>query len=358
MPLRVSTPPRLRVLALHAYLKRLAWDDKPILIGPWRSEVGVEHLYWIPFLNAVAKRVPNFWQRAIILTRGGASAWYHDGTCKAVDLYTLRNIDDFRQENFKDQRLHQTQKQFTVTPWDKAAITDAAVRALGKDASYHVLHPWWMHWVVQPWWEDRVGMSYLTPLMEFPFIPTPALPVREPQCFSVISPQGFLEIELPPQFVAVKLYDRATFPDNPMTREFCKNLLTRLAAQMPVVLLHQPQIAADDHTDIPQPAIPNVYTLPAFPVERNLEYLSAVLGRAHAFVGTYGGVAQLALRMGVRSLSVYNAFGGTARAHLTLSQAMATVTNVPFVAMSVSEVGLCKLALRERVVEKVVEKVA
>src|SRR5687767_9216528 len=67
------------------YAKSLSSSPAPILVGPWRSEVGFEVLYWIPFLHAfrMQYKVPN--DRLIAIGRGGSASWY--GFNGTADLY-------------------------------------------------------------------------------------------------------------------------------------------------------------------------------------------------------------------------------------------------------------------------------
>ena len=67
------------------FARHLAASSRPILIGPWRSEVGFELLYWIPFLNAFRERFKIPADRLIAIGRGGSSAWYQ--TAGHADLY-------------------------------------------------------------------------------------------------------------------------------------------------------------------------------------------------------------------------------------------------------------------------------
>jgi hypothetical protein len=79
--------------------------------------------------------------------------------------------------------------------------------------------------------------------------------------------------------------------------------------------------------------------------ETQLAVQSAVLGRASAFVGTYGGFAQLALRMGRASVSFYDQWEGTSAAHHHLSQAISIQSGVPFQIYKLSELGLTQAIL-------------
>ena len=43
--------PTEEAVAVERMLQRIARRDRPVIVGPWVSEVGFELLYWIPFLN-------------------------------------------------------------------------------------------------------------------------------------------------------------------------------------------------------------------------------------------------------------------------------------------------------------------
>ena len=95
-----------------------------------------------------------------------------------------------------------------------------------------------------------------------------------------------------------------------------------------MVLLNQ-SVFADDHTDLPIVG-KDIYQLPAIPASQNFILQAAILARSQAFVGTYGGIAQWALRYRKPSLSFYTDFKGTAVAHRSLSQHLSAAQGVPF----------------------------
>jgi hypothetical protein len=341
-------PPELRRLALKAYLRRLSLDDKPILVGPWRSEVGFEALYQIPFLRWVVKQGIEA-SRLYPVTRGGASVLYQgirfdDG---AIDLYSLRTVREVAQENIYDSLKTKLQKQTRCTRWDKAVLRDAATRVLGKDARYHILHPAWMYWALDPFWSEDRGLKYLLSMTDYTPLPKPEAPSLLSGPFTTPTGQIWAADELPPwckhglpeRYVAVKFYRREpTFPIQHDTAAFVQHVVSLIAQQTNVVLLNSGH-AGDDHADLTLSG-PNIHTLPKVPPEQNLALQAAVLGKATAFVGTYGGVAQLALRMGVPSVSFWTQFGGTACAHLSLSNFLSQRTGVPFLTGSLADYQL------------------
>jgi hypothetical protein len=136
-------------------------------------------------------------------------------------------------------------------------------------------------------------------------------------------------MDLPDRFVAARVYARPTLPPHEDTLLLVQKFVERIAETMPVILLNSGK-NHDDHVDMLKPVEGKVWSLPALPDHENLAILSAVLGRATRFIGTYGGMQQLALRMGVPSMGVYSDWGGTAMAHLTLSHALGVVSGTQF----------------------------
>jgi hypothetical protein len=254
---------------------------------------------------------------------------------QSVDLYSLRSVTDVRRENLKDWARTKLQKQMRVTDWDRALLTEAAEKA-GVTGRYHVVHPSWMYWALSPFWDEDRGLKYLLSLTDYTPLPKPVPPVT---------------IEgLPAQYVAVKFYGRSTWPHpHQETSAAVGHIVGTLAQQVPVMLLNSGH-EGDEHTEMVVTG-PNIFRMPAVPPEHNLGVQLALLGRAQAFVGTYGGVAQVALRMGVPSLSLYTAFGGTAHAHLSLSSYLSKRTNVPFTVGSLADASLWKQTLIADVVK-------
>lgn len=323
MAFNPKVKPEARQQGVARLIADLNSNQAPILVGPWRSEVGFESLYWTPFLRFIAGKVKGFTGRASVVTRGGLAPLYRDVAASGFDLYALRDLKDVRRENLYDAQVRQkgkTIKQLEITDWDTAVLEDAA-HALGIAGLYHTVHPAWMYWALSPFWDEQRGLNYVGAMTDY--APLPKLKVTADN--------------LPPKYVAVKFYGRATFPyPHPSVAEYVQRTVAALAARIPVVTLGVGGVH-DDHVDVPISG-PNIYSLPQdIPAEKNLEVQAAVISHASAFVGTYGGVAQLALRLGVPSYSVYAEWKGTAHAHLSLSSWLSKVTKVPFVVQSMHE---------------------
>ena len=311
----------------RACKQRLLRSKKPILVGPWRSEVGFEVLYWLPFLEQlVADGVDR--ERLIPITRGGAACWY--GTPTGLELYAMRSPKDVRIENKLQHRQTGLLKQIRCTKFDKSVIEDAAA-TLGLK-SYHVIHPSWMYNLFTPFWESHVGLTWLNARTRWTVIPPPPLPG---------------DLTLPEEFVAVRFYQRATLPGHEMTLQAIRATVGKVASQTPVIVLHNDS-HVDDHVDMLLSKMPNVTLLrdlaPLNP-ETNLAVQSAVLAHAAAFVGTYGGFAQLALRLGRSVVSYYDQWGGTAIAHKHLADALSIQMGIPFQVYALRELALASNVL-------------
>lgn len=329
-PFDPKATPDQRHQAIKGLVKQLSADSAPIVIGPFRSELGFEASYWQPFLSWLAKQVKGFDQRAVVVTRGGLAPLYATVATRGMDLYALRSVTEVRRENLYDQKHTGLLKQVRPTDWDTRVLEDAA-RALQLGPVFHTVHPAWMYWGLAPYWEEAQGLRYLHAVTDY-------APIAKPAAFPGSE-------SLPPVFVAMKFYNRATFPyPDGDVEAFVGRCAAMIAAQVPVVLLSSSS-EYDDHSDLPIQG-PNIFSLtpppgqPGVPPHENLLLQASVLARAKAFVGTYGGMAQLALRLGVPSVSLWKEFGGTSHAHLSLQSWISKATNVPFTAGSLTDAAL------------------
>jgi hypothetical protein len=302
-------------------------SDLPIFVGPWRSEVGFEALYWLPFLE----RLIHDWQidrtRLIPITRGGASVWY--GSPKGVELFAMRTPQDVRVETRIQHQQTGSLKQTHVRAWDRQVVRDAA-ETLGIKR-YLTIHPAWMYQTLTPFWAAHRGLGWLQEHARYTSLPALTL-------------EG---VTLPERFVAVRFYFRPTLKATSSTVAFARETIRKIAQTQPVVVINS-GLYLDDHLDFVPKAEPNVHVLssltPLTP-ENNLAVQSAVLQRADAFVGTYGGLAQLALRMGKPSISLYDDWHGTALPHRHLSEALALQLGVSFQVLRMGDLPQIQAAL-------------
>ena len=309
-------------LLWRAYARHLAASKKPIIVGPYASEVGFEVLYWLPFLLSLRERYHVGRDRLIVVGRGGSAAWYD--VAGTADLYEFLPVETVR--TLMIQRSQQTGsvKQHADDGWERHVCALAA-RAMGI-AAYHVLRPSWMYRLLTPFWQGRQPESWLDRYLLQP------VKLKAPKL-----PDG---LTLPPEFVAMRWYARATWPHSEKLSLWTRKLVERVAQRQPVILVDA-GFQSDDHADISLGEIPNVQRLsqmhPLTPLN-NLAVQSAVIARARHYIGTYGGMAQGALRWGVPTVALYETFHNTAPAHLAYSQSLSLRTGVSFMAGTPSQI--------------------
>jgi hypothetical protein len=314
--------------------RRLCWplyrwflrhDPRPILVGPFRGEVGLEVFYWVPFIKALGI-TPD---RLIPVTRGGAHLWYE--TPRHVELFSLRTPRQMRIENAHQHKLTGMVKQKRWTRFDRDVIHDAA-KTLGL-THYHVLHPAWMYCTLESFWLGRRGLEWLVPKVKLGPFPE-------------VEGDG---LTLPAEFVAVRFYYRHTFPVTEQVREVVIDTITQLAKVHTVIVMNWDGVQADEHGDVPLPEnMPNVIQLKwqkFITTENNLSVQSAVLSKALGFVGTYGGVAHLATMHRKPVVAFYESWGGTMIAHKHLADFVATAFGVACHIVPLRDFALLRLVL-------------
>jgi hypothetical protein len=269
---------------LNETLDAVAKGSRPIVVGPWTGEVGFELLYWIPFVEWFRTRWRIAPERLVIVTRGGAAVWYGIHGSRACDIFSLMSPREFRERT--DPHAH---KQHNVSPLDQTILDGVAERlALGKAAT---LHPGLMYRLFNPYWKDEAGYGLLerfTIHRRITAFDDPALQ------------------QLPADYAARRDYFSDCFPDTPANRARAVRMAETIAERMPVVLLN-PGVHLDDHSDAAPAASGRIVSIAGgLPPERNLAAQTAVLARARAFVGTYGGYSYLAPLCGVPAVGFYS----------------------------------------------------
>ena len=242
----------------------------------------------------------------------------------SLELFDMRTPQDVRVANMRQFKETGQMKQRAWTAFDRAIIADAK-QTLGRPDAL-VLHPSWMYHDLERFWQGVEGTQ----------------PLFKNTRFQTLAPPIVDQLVLPEKFVAVRFYFRPTFPTTPMMISFAKETIKHLAAQVPVVVVNSGQ-HIDDHLDYLPTDRTNVQVLSEMipmAAGNNLACQAAVMGKAMAFVGTYGGMAQLALRLGRPVVSVYDEWHSTAMAHMDLSRALAIAQKLPFHVLRVGDLPL------------------
>jgi hypothetical protein len=149
--------------------------------------------------------------------------------------------------------------------------------------------------------------------------------------------------DLPSEYVAVRFYFSDCFPDTAANRDVVRSTLEGISRHAPVVLLN-PSFQVDDHRDVDSRNAGRVIAIANQMVpSRNLAIQTAVIARAKAFVGTYGGYSYLAPLCGVSSLALYSE-PTFKPSHLNVAQHMfRTVGGAPFVPVDVASLPAVRL---------------
>ncbi len=302
---------------VRAEILKLARSDRPIIVGPWLSEVGFELLYWIPFLRRIVAEGQIAPERLWVLSRGGCRSWYADITANYLELYDLytteqlRKLNQHRVNQQTDQALsigmrrgQVTAKQLFVSKVEAAMVAKAAQRA-GLE-SPAILHPSLMYQAFRPVWKHR-SRDLFGAWRKMTLGDRMAAPVAT--------------LSLPERYLAVKFYASQALPDKPAAQMHVQKMIRLMAETIPVVLLHT-RTAYDEHGEFAIPTHPNVQPV-AVRAETNLETQTEVIARSSVFVGTYGGFAYLAPFLGISTLAFF-ADPNFRRDHLSLMKTVAS----------------------------------
>jgi hypothetical protein len=187
-----------------------------------------------------------------------------------------------------------------------------------------------MYRLFMPVWKDLATLSRVEKYAAYGSIGTVDVPVPP---------------DLPASYVAARFYFSECFPDTPANRAFVASTVNTISQHTPVVLLNTP-FAVDDHSDFDASGgrvirIGERYMAP----EQNLAVQTAVIARASAFVGTYGGYSYLAPFCGVPSLAFYSERTFKDQ-HLHVAQrAFDQLGGPTLVAIDVANLALVRLAL-------------
>lgn len=268
--------------ALQRIVDRALRTGRPVVAGPWTGEIGFELLYWIPFLRKLKTRLRDV--PLTVISRGGAAVWYSGIAARYQDIFAVVDPAEFRAATDLE-----TRKQRTVGHFDRRLLREAS-RALGIERPV-VVHPSLMYNLLYPYWKDQLPMRRM-----FEYL--------EPASLAG-TPRADVPPDLPDEYVAIRFYFSRSFPDTPSNRVLVGDVVRRVSARIPVVLLNMP-FSVDDHVDAtPESAAVRSIASSLTP-ENNLAVQTAVIGGARAFVGTYGGFSYLAPLCGVPSVTFYS----------------------------------------------------
>jgi hypothetical protein len=278
-------------------LREIAAGDRPILAGPFFTEIGFEVLYWIPFVNWFKTEFGIAPERIVAISRGGAEGWYRHITANYHDVFDLLTLEEFKRKNEariaanKGNRQDNAPKHLTVSELDREILGAVAKRA--GIAEYAVLHPSQMF--------KFMGAMRSSPELKY----------TKYELFRPSEGRHALGF-LPDDYVAVKFWFGGQFRDTEENRRFVKDLIGSLARTNNVVLLNtglevERTDAFDKWFNELDFGAKNVHSIRAHVTLRNnLDVQTEVIRRAKLFVGTYGGFAYAAPFTGVPAVTFYS----------------------------------------------------
>lgn len=263
-----------KVTRLVEAVRRELEKEQPLVVGPWTGEVGYELLYWIPFLRwaFMSGAVPP--ERVIVVSRGGTAAWYSGIPLgRYIDAFDLISPTALAAlgEGAKPKQSAKSDEggeELLRRVCDVCQIRDFA-RVL----------PHWMYRLYRFYWDAVAPVEFLDQYARWRRIDSP--------------PQDVVLAGLPARYVAVRFYFSRSFPASEENRLFARDMIARIAAACPVVLLNH-ELAADDHRDYHPPSDAVIPAAGLMTPATNLAVQTAIIARASAFVGTYGGLSLLA----------------------------------------------------------------
>lgn len=275
-------------------IKTISCNDKPIIVGPWLSELGFEILYWIPFLNWIMTNYNIEKRRIIIVSRGGCEQWYKNIGSNYIDIFDYFSPEEFKSKNIKRIERLKTQKHIIISEFD-AEIIERIKRGLNiKDFEW--LHPSLMYRLFRFFWRRELPISFIENYLEYKkFIP--------------FSDKDFIK-NFPNDYIAVKFYFSECFPDTSENRKFINDLLKQLTKHNNVVILNT-CLNIDDHKDYDELLSKRIYNnlidIRELITPRNNLYIqSQIVSNASLFLGTYGGFSYLAPFYGIPSIALYS----------------------------------------------------
>jgi len=264
-------------------LVRAGRSSGPVLVGPWTGEVGFELIYWVPFVRWALGYAGVDPSRVTVVSRGGAEPWYEGLAARYVDALDLVTPAEFRR------RTTENPKQRRMGAFDRDILR--RVRAASGGGGLSLIHPAMMYALLYPYWRRDAPLRRLDEYTRYRRYAPPVRPAFP---------------DLPASYTAVRFYFSQCFPETPDNRAFASRAIEALARQGDVVVLSA-GIGLDDHRDAGAGAGGRVHVVDAgLEPSRNLAIQTAVIGRASAFVGTYGGFSYLAPLFGVDTLAFYS----------------------------------------------------
>ncbi len=312
-------------------IRRLAEStDKRIVIGPWLGDVGLEVLYWIPFLSWATSARGFDESQLIVVSRGGVAPWYRAITDNYVDVLDHMTPEHYLQSRLQRLEAGEDRRKLSSFDRDVLRITKDVLKL--NEREFEVLHPSTMYNLFAPYWDGRASARLVDEFTVFDSHPHHG--------------GSGAAARLPDDYIAARFYFNDSFPDSSENRAFVLGLLRSLAERHEIVLLN-PGFAMDEQQDFDAEHITRVHTIEDLMTPaNNLAVQAEVIGGARAFVGTYGGFSYVAPFSGVDSVTFYSHRHALGRHHLELAERVFMgLGQATFMAMDIRDTSPLRLVI-------------
>ncbi len=263
---------------------------RPIVIGPWLSEVGFETLYWVPFVRWVKATYHLRPEQLLVISRGGVAGWYADITPNYLEIFDHLAPASFAAANQERADATGSIKQHALSPLE-LELVELGRRRLGADR-VEVLHPSLMYRLFRQFWAGHRPLGFMETHTRFGRVSAPPL-------------ADLRAVGLPERYVAAKFYAAQSLPDTPENRALLRHLVAAIAERLPVVLLDT-GLSLDDHDDYLFGATDRIISArDLFEPRQNLGIQTQIIAGSEGFVGTCGSLAWLAPMLGVPTTGVF-----------------------------------------------------
>jgi hypothetical protein len=292
-------------------LEEFRKGDGPIIVGPWLSEVGFELLYWIPFLQWFVEEFAIDRSRIVAVSRGGVSSWYTNVAERYYEIFDRHSVEDFRAANELRMSMQSGSiKQYTPLIFDSKVIELVKRELQLPDAK--ILHPSLMYLYFKPYWEGLKSQRDLLSRLRFLRIPPITDPIVE---------------RLPSKFISAKFYSRPGSNPAPEDAASLFRFLSRAALSIPIVSMDS-LLVFDEHEAFRLDDISNtIHVGEWMEPATNLRVQTAIVSKAEALIGTYGGFTYLPLLLGRPSIGIVSGESNRLSVHANVMYRMAEVLN-------------------------------
>jgi len=264
-------------------------SNQPIVVGPFLADVGLELLYWRPFIAWIHEEFGPRSAPVVVVSSGRVADWYAGLSSDYIDVCDLVPFDVFQRRN-RDRIRENGWKQKIVSDFDRELLDLVAERF---DASgYEVLHPSIL-FSGSRIWHGSLRHSWLFDHSRYQrCVALPVAPKTEP-------------------YVAASFSFNSCFSDTPAHRHLMCQALTELSRRLRVVVV-EVDGGLPDSLGIDE----GISVMPPHDhADGQLREQARVIAGARAFIGTFGGVALLALFHNVPTLTVFDEEGGLFSCH-------------------------------------------